>query len=66
MAGIMGYASGVTGGRSVIAIVLMSLIMAAVIYVILDLDRPYRGIITLSQQSMTEVKDMISRGLPLP
>jgi hypothetical protein len=64
--GVMGYSSGLTGGRSLVAGLILSFIIAAVLFVILDFDRPYRGIITVSQLSMEEVKDAIIRGLPLP
>lgn len=64
--GIMGYSSGLTGGRSLVAGLILSFIIAAVLFVILDFDRPYRGIITVSQLSMEEVRDAIGRGLPLP
>jgi hypothetical protein len=64
--GIMGYSSGLSGGRSLAAALIVSLIIAAVIFVILDFDRPYRGVIMIGQQSMTELRDSIELGLPLP
>jgi hypothetical protein len=64
--GIMGYASGLSGGRSMAAVVILSVMIAAVLFVILDFDRPYRGILKVNQRSMVEVQDSIERGLPLP
>jgi hypothetical protein len=63
---IMGYTSGLGEGRSLVAALLVSVVIAAVIFVILDLDRPYRGLITVSQQSMVDLRAAISEGLPLP
>jgi hypothetical protein len=64
--GLTGYTSGLTGGRSLVATLILSLIITAVVFVILDFDRPYRGIITVNQQSMVELRDAIRLGLPLP
>lgn len=64
--GLMGYVSGLAGGRSLTAVVVLSLMITAVLFVILDFDRPYRGILTVSQLSMVEVQETIERGLPLP
>lgn len=36
------------------------------IFVILDFDRPYRGIITASQQSMVDAREFAEQGLPRP
>ena len=65
MMGIMGYASGVSGGRSFVAEVVVALVVAAVIFIILDFDRPFRGVVTVGQQSIEEVRDLIARGLSL-
>jgi hypothetical protein len=64
--GMMGYTSGLTGGRSLVAAVILSLLIAAVLFVILDFDRPYRGILTVSQRSLVEVQQTIERGAPPP
>ena len=64
--GLMGYVSGLAGGRSLMAVVVLSLMIAAVLFVIVDFDRPYRGILTVSQLSMVEVQETIERGLPRP
>ncbi len=66
MLGIMGYASGVSGGRSFVAEVVIAFVVAAVIFIILDFDRPFRGIVMVNQQSMEQVRDLIAQGLPLP
>jgi hypothetical protein len=54
------------GGRSLAATVLMSVVIVVVIFVILDFDRPYRGLITVSQQSLIDLRHSMDLGLPLP
>jgi hypothetical protein len=62
----MGYASGLGGARSLFAVALMSVLIALVVFIILDFDRPYRGIITVGQQSLLELRSAMDQGLPLP
>ncbi len=64
--GIIGYLSGITGGRSVVATLTLAAVVAVVLFVIMDFDRPYRGVITVSQQSMFDLQDLMEQGLPLP
>jgi hypothetical protein len=64
--GLLGYSSGLTGGRSLIATFLMSAVIVVVIFVILDFNRPYRGLITVSQQSLIDLRNSMDLGLPLP
>jgi hypothetical protein len=40
--------------------------LTAVVFIILDVDRPYRGVVRVGQQSLLELKDGMSQGLPLP
>jgi hypothetical protein len=64
--GIMGYSSGLNGARSITATIIISVIVVAVIFIILDFDRPYRGLVTISQQSLVELRQSMDLGLPLP
>ena len=64
--GIVGYASGLTGGRSLTATLIIAAVVALVVFVILDFDRPYRGVITVSQQSLIDLRNSMDLGLPLP
>ena len=64
--GVLGYASGLGGQRSLVAVVVISFVLAAIMFLILDFDRPYSGIIQVGQQSLLELKDSIIQGLPLP
>jgi hypothetical protein len=64
--GIMGYASRLSGGRSLAAVVIISAVLAAVVFIIADFDRPYRGVITVSQQPIEAVRQSMEEGLPVP
>ena len=50
-----GYAAGHTRGGSAVASLLLALVLAVVTTLILDLDRPYDGLLTVSQQAMVDV-----------
>jgi hypothetical protein len=54
-AAIAGYAGGLDLQRTRVPIYLTGLLLVGVIYVILDLDRPNVGLITISQQPMFDV-----------
>jgi hypothetical protein len=53
--GIAGYAGGLDLQRTRVPIYLTGLLLCGVIYVVLDLDRPNVGLITISQQPMFDV-----------
>jgi hypothetical protein len=57
--GIVGFGCGIGDWRDLSVTVTMSLIIALVILVIMDLDRPRRGFIRVSQQSMVDLQDSI-------
>lgn len=57
--GVLGYARGLTGDRSAVATAILSLVLGVVIVLILDLDRPYEGLLTVSQQAIQEVRAMM-------
>lgn len=50
-----GYAGGLTRERSSLSSILLVLVLAVVITLILDLDRPYDGLLTVSQQAIVDV-----------
>lgn len=54
---IMGYASGLGLARAYIPMVLMTILIVLVVFIIIDLDRPARGIITVKQDSMMDLLD---------
>jgi hypothetical protein len=58
--GLLGYGCGVGGSRKYLVTILVPIIIAAVIMVIVDLDRPRRGLIKVSQQGMMDLKQSLS------
>jgi hypothetical protein len=52
--GFTGYHAGVTGSRRRVATLIMSLTVAAVIMLVVDLDRPARGLIQVPVQPLVE------------
>ena len=54
--GMMGYSSGLTGRRIVMPIVLVSLLITLIVFLIIDLDRPRRGLIQINQDALHELQ----------
>ncbi len=52
--GFTGYNSGVTGSRRLTATLIMSVMVAVVIMVVMDLDRPARGLIQVPVQPLVD------------
>jgi hypothetical protein len=57
---IAGYASGLEAKRTRLPVYLMGVLVAAAIFLILDLDRPNVGFITVSQQPMIDTAASIA------
>ncbi len=55
----VGYVCGVEKHRSLSRTVAIALLLSLVILVIIDLDRPRRGLITVTQQSMLELRESL-------
>lgn len=55
--GIMGYSGGLTSKRIFAPIVLVSLLITLIVFIIIDLDRPKRGLIQVNQSAMIELQD---------
>ncbi|WP_369857208.1 hypothetical protein [Candidatus Thalassolituus haligoni] len=53
--GIMGYSAGLSGKRMVAPIVLVSLLITMIVFTIIDLDRPKRGLIQVDQSVMSDL-----------
>jgi hypothetical protein len=53
--GIIGYSAGLSGKRNMAPIVLVSLLITLIVFIIIDLDRPKRGLIQVNQNVMTEL-----------
>ncbi|TKB43039.1 DUF4239 domain-containing protein [Thalassotalea mangrovi] len=56
--GIMGYSAGLSGTRMLVPIVLVSTLIALIVFII-DLDRPKRGLIQVNQSVMV---DLLKKG----
>jgi hypothetical protein len=54
--GALGYARGLTDDQARAASIVLTLVLAVTIGLILDLDRPYEGLLTVSQQSLADVR----------
>jgi hypothetical protein len=53
--GNMGYSAGLSGERLGAPIVLVSLLITLIVFIIIDLDRPKRGMIQVNQGALTEL-----------
>jgi membrane associated rhomboid family serine protease len=52
--GFTGYNAGVTGAQRHLAGLIMSIMIAALIVLVIDLDRPYQGLIQVSPQALVD------------
>lgn len=57
--GILGYSGGLSGKRVIAPIVLVSFLITLIVFIIIDLDRPKRGLIQVNQGVMMELKSYI-------
>ena len=60
--GMMGYNSGLTRRRAPVTAVVLIVILGAVTTLIVDLDRPREGLLTVSQQPMIDLQEQVSAG----
>jgi len=60
---LVGYGCGLYGRRNFVVTTLLSVLVAAVTLVILDLDRPSRGLFRVSQQSMVALQQELRRSV---
>jgi arginine exporter protein ArgO len=62
MAGsILGYASGIESSRATFPMIMMVGLIALLVFLIIDLDRPRRGLIQISQKSLEDLQQSIAR-----
>ncbi|HEY9098902.1 MAG TPA: hypothetical protein VIN38_08530 [Thiobacillus sp.] len=54
--GILGYSSGLSSKRVVAPAALVSFLIALIVFIIIDLDRPKRGLIQVDQAIMLELR----------
>jgi len=62
--GLVGYGAGMGRDRNVLPTVISVILIALVILLIMDLDRPRRGLIKVSQQSMVHLQESLKRITP--
>lgn len=55
--GILGYSSGLSGKRVVAPTLMVSFLISLIVFIIIDLDRPKRGLIQVDQSSMVMLKE---------
>jgi len=52
---LVGYASGLSGHRAAFATHILVLLIVFLVFIIIDLDRPRRGLIEVRQDSLVEL-----------
>jgi hypothetical protein len=62
--GMIGYSAGLTGDRPARATYLMVCVVVFLMYMVMDLDRPHRGIIQVSSQSLLDLKKSVDATVP--
>lgn len=60
--GFVAYGCGLTGRRRFMMNLIFALLIAMVITIILDFDRPRRGLVQVSQDSLVRLKDSLGTG----
>jgi hypothetical protein len=58
---IVGYAAGIAGHRTSFATYIMVTLIVLLVFIIIDLDRPRRGLIQVSQESLVELQAATAR-----
>jgi hypothetical protein len=59
--GIVGYSAGLTKRRGVLSAVVLVVFLAAVLTLVVDLDRPTNGFIQVGQQPMIDLMEQVGR-----
>jgi hypothetical protein len=61
---LVGYGCGFANRRHLLSTSVLALLIGTVIVVIIDLDRPARGLIRVSQESMIRLRESMKTGAP--
>lgn len=61
---LVGYGCGFAKRRHIFSTSIMALLIGTVILVIIDLDRPHRGVIRVDQASMIQLRDSMKKDVP--
>jgi hypothetical protein len=59
--GIVGYSAGLTQRRSLLSATVLVVFLAAVLTLVVDLDRPTNGFLQVSQQPMIDLMEQVGR-----
>lgn len=62
--GMVGFNAGLTGRRSPLTAIVMIVVLGAVVLLIVDIDRPRGGTLTVSQQPMIELQERMDEEAP--
>jgi hypothetical protein len=62
--GLLGVSSGLKNARNLIPTTVMALAVTTVLVLIVDLDRPERGVITVSQQPLVDLSESMAGPVP--
>lgn len=62
--GMVGYSAGLTRRRSLLTAVVLIIVLGAVITLIVDLDRPRDGLLTVSQQPLVDLQGQMVAPAP--
>jgi hypothetical protein len=57
--GVVGYSAGLAGSRGVLSAVVLVIVLGAVLTLVVDLDRPRDGFLTVNQQPMIDLAEQI-------
>jgi hypothetical protein len=57
--GMVGYSAGLSGRRSVLSAAVLVVVLAAVLTLVIDLDRPRNGFVQVSQQPMIDLQQQL-------
>jgi hypothetical protein len=57
--GIVGFAAGIAGHRPSSVTYVMVVLIVLLVFIIIDLDRPRRGLIDVSQKPLTDLQDAV-------
>jgi hypothetical protein len=63
-AAVVGYNNGLGNRQHAFGAITLVVVITIVIWVIIDIDRPRRGLIQVSQQSMISLQEFITRDHP--
>ena len=61
----MGYSAGLSGKRVLAPLLLVSVLITLIVFIIIDLDRPKRGLIQVDQGDMTELMEKFENRIEL-